>query len=178
MLRRRPGRARSSAAGPAATRWCPRCGAEYRPGFVVCADCGVELVAEEPGVTEPSTPGPSGRPVGPPTFRHHCPRCGNRFPQEILGEWFRTSGRCGDCGVAVLEDSPQLAPGAAEVGYSLIELSVAERAAITADLVEVRVPFRWEDDLVLVVPATGAGLVDQLIDDYTGVRPTSPDFPE
>jgi hypothetical protein len=23
---------------------CPRCGAEYRPGFTTCADCGVPLV--------------------------------------------------------------------------------------------------------------------------------------
>jgi len=28
---------------------CPKCGAEYRPGFTRCADCDVDLVAERPG---------------------------------------------------------------------------------------------------------------------------------
>lgn len=28
--------------------WCPKCKTEYRDGFRVCADCGSELVAEQP----------------------------------------------------------------------------------------------------------------------------------
>ncbi len=28
--------------------FCPQCKAEYRPGFVKCADCGVDLVPELP----------------------------------------------------------------------------------------------------------------------------------
>ena len=28
--------------------WCPKCGAEYREGFTLCADCGVALVAQRP----------------------------------------------------------------------------------------------------------------------------------
>lgn len=28
---------------------CPKCGAEYRPGFTKCADCDVDLVPERPG---------------------------------------------------------------------------------------------------------------------------------
>lgn len=28
--------------------WCPKCGDEYRPGFVECADCHVPLTVEEP----------------------------------------------------------------------------------------------------------------------------------
>ena len=28
--------------------WCPKCKTEYREGFTVCADCGSELVEEEP----------------------------------------------------------------------------------------------------------------------------------
>jgi hypothetical protein len=28
--------------------YCPRCGAEYRTGFMVCADCGVALVETPP----------------------------------------------------------------------------------------------------------------------------------
>ena len=34
-------------------RYCPECGAEYRPGFETCADCQVALV-DEPAVAPPS----------------------------------------------------------------------------------------------------------------------------
>ena len=27
--------------------WCPKCKSEYRDGFIVCADCGSELVSKE-----------------------------------------------------------------------------------------------------------------------------------
>jgi len=33
--------------------FCPQCGAEYRPGFDTCADCGVPLVHERPEASEP-----------------------------------------------------------------------------------------------------------------------------
>ena len=29
--------------------FCPKCGEEYRAGFDLCADCGVQLVADPPG---------------------------------------------------------------------------------------------------------------------------------
>jgi len=32
--------------------FCPKCGAEYREGFHKCADCGVDLVNDEPAATE------------------------------------------------------------------------------------------------------------------------------
>ena len=40
---------------------CPKCGAEYRPGFTTCADCGVPLVDQppEPKVVKPVFRGPS-----------------------------------------------------------------------------------------------------------------------
>lgn len=28
--------------------YCPKCGAEYRPGYTSCADCGIDLVASPP----------------------------------------------------------------------------------------------------------------------------------
>ncbi|HEV2757808.1 MAG TPA: DUF2007 domain-containing protein [Actinomycetota bacterium] len=34
-------------------RYCPECRAEYRPGFEICADCGVHLVYELPPEHEP-----------------------------------------------------------------------------------------------------------------------------
>jgi hypothetical protein len=45
------------------SRWCPKCGAEYREGFSECADCGVALVDEAPEPTphhhaEPPVHGP------------------------------------------------------------------------------------------------------------------------
>jgi len=33
--------------------YCPECRAEYREGFHVCADCGVDLVNELPAEPEP-----------------------------------------------------------------------------------------------------------------------------
>ena len=35
-----------------AYRYCPRCGAEYREGFDLCSDCGVELVDQPPAPEE------------------------------------------------------------------------------------------------------------------------------
>lgn len=37
-------------------RYCPRCGSEYRAGFRICSDCGVELVDEVPGDRPDATP--------------------------------------------------------------------------------------------------------------------------
>lgn len=34
--------------------WCPKCRSEYRQGFTVCADCGCELVEEEPVKEQPA----------------------------------------------------------------------------------------------------------------------------
>jgi len=102
-----------------------------------------------------------------PVFRSHCPRCGTRFPLEGRGEWFETSARCAECGVAVIEDTTPLAPGGAELAYTLDGLALVERTAVTADLIELRVPFRWEDDLVLVVPTIAEDLMDRLVDDVS-----------
>jgi hypothetical protein len=34
--------------------YCPKCGVEYRPGFIECSDCRVALVEEEPDLTDDS----------------------------------------------------------------------------------------------------------------------------
>lgn len=43
--------------------WCPKCGAEYRPGFTACADCGVRLVDRPPGQADQAggSPDPNRR---------------------------------------------------------------------------------------------------------------------
>lgn len=42
----------------ARTVWCPKCGAEYRPGFTTCADCRVALVDDRPVPTPPPDAAP------------------------------------------------------------------------------------------------------------------------
>jgi hypothetical protein len=38
-------------------RYCPRCRCEYRPGFDICTDCGVDLVDVRPGSQTPGEVG-------------------------------------------------------------------------------------------------------------------------
>lgn len=134
----------------------------------MCADCGVDLVADDPTTIELRSrrTGPTG-----PAFRDHCPRCGVPLPQEPLGEWFRTSERCAECGVAVVVDAPLLRPTEGEIAFALDGLSLTERTAVTAGLIERRLPFRWDDDLVLVVPPALEAHIDRLIADVTGENP-------
>ena len=88
----------------------------------------------------------------------YCPRCGARFPEELRGELLESTRRCVDCAVLVTDPPLMLAKGndEDEVDYDLGEWMVAERSAATAALSEVDIPFRWEQDLVLVVPAVAA----------------------
>ena len=46
------------------TGWCPKCGAEYVPGIVTCADCGVALVQRAAPVFETSANGTGNRSAG------------------------------------------------------------------------------------------------------------------
>lgn len=167
MKRRRPpGRLATELPGPS-TRWCPRGHGEYRPGFTTCAECEAELVEEKPREDETGSPR-RALAASRPVFSPFCPRCGARFLLDMRGEWFETSQRCSQCGVAVLEHLPPLAPTSAEVGYRLAELTLVERTAVTAELIERRLPFRWEEDLVLFVPEAAEEVVDRLVDEVAG----------
>lgn len=97
----------------------------------------------------------------------YCPRCGTPFPERFLGEVQDTSRRCADCALSVAEEPAMLAPGndEDEVQYDLAEWEVHERVAATEALLQVDIPYRWEADLVLAVPAVAEGEVDQLLDD-------------
>src|SRR5215218_5427831 len=102
----------------------------------------------------------------------YCPRCGSRFRDEFRGEWLETSLRCDECGVSVPEAPLMLAPGndEDEVQYDLAEWQVGERAAATTALGEVDIPYRWEPDLVLMVPAVAEAEVDVLLDELEEVE--------
>ena len=51
------------------SRWCPKCGAEYREGLSQCADCGVALVDDAP-------------PPPPKAHHHHEPVVHGPFSSE------------------------------------------------------------------------------------------------
>ncbi len=101
----------------------------------------------------------------------YCPRCGARFPEEIRGEMVESARRCPDCAVMVTDSPLMLAKGnnEDEVDYDLAEWLVGERSAATAALTEIDIPFRWEQDLVLVVPAVAEEEVDLLLDELEEV---------
>jgi len=102
----------------------------------------------------------------------YCPRCGTPFREDFKGDWFESSLRCTDCALVLTEPLLTLAKGndEDEVDYDLGEWQTAERAAATAALVEVDIPYRWEPDLVLVVPAVAEEEVDVLLDELEDVE--------
>jgi hypothetical protein len=97
-----------------------------------------------------------------------CPRCGALFAPDVNMEFSTTQVLCVECGLT-LEDPPQiLAPSEIDdeqVAYELVEWPPEDRAIATADLVELEIPYRWEDGLVLIVPATAESQVDALLDE-------------
>jgi hypothetical protein len=102
----------------------------------------------------------------------YCPRCGTRFSEIISGEWIGASLRCVECAVTVTGSPAMLAPGNTEeqVEYDLREWGVGERSSATFALLEVDIPYRWEADLVLVVPAVAEHEVDRLLDELEDVE--------
>jgi hypothetical protein len=102
----------------------------------------------------------------------YCPRCGAPFREDFKGEWFESSLRCPECSLMVTEPPLMLAQGndEDEVDYDLGEWEVGERGAATTALLEVDIPFRWEADLVLVVPAVAEDEVDRILDELEEVE--------
>ena len=97
-----------------------------------------------------------------------CPRCGGFFAPEVNMEFSTTQVLCVECGLS-LEDPPQVLPPSdvddEQVAYELAEWPPEDRVIATDDLVELQIPYRWEDGLVLVVPATAEAQVDALLDE-------------
>jgi hypothetical protein len=97
-----------------------------------------------------------------------CPRCGALFAPDVNMEFSTTQVLCVECGLS-LEDPPAyLAPSEADddqIAYDLTEWPPEDRAIASADLVELGIPYRWEDNLVLVVPAGVEEQVDAILDE-------------
>jgi len=97
-----------------------------------------------------------------------CPRCGAVFAPDVNMEFSTTQVLCVECGLS-LEDPPQmLAPSGNDddqIAYDLVEWPPEDRTIATADLVELDIPYRWEDNIVLIVPATAEEQVDGILDE-------------
>ena len=81
-----------------------------------------------------------------------CPRCGALFAPDVNMEFSTTAVLCVECGLA-LEEPPQvLAPSETDgeqVAYDLIEWPPEDRVIATDDLVELGIPYRWKEGVVL-----------------------------
>jgi len=97
-----------------------------------------------------------------------CPRCGAFFAPDVNMEFSTTQVLCRECGLS-LEDPPvALAPAENDedqIAYDLAEWPPEDRAIASADLVELGIPYRWEDTIVLVVPAGAEEQVDAILDE-------------
>ena len=97
-----------------------------------------------------------------------CPRCGAEFAPDVNVEFSSTQALCVACGLS-LEDPPEpLAPSEVDddqIAYDLSEWPPEDRTIASADLVEMEIPYRWEDKLVLVVPAEAEEQVDAILDE-------------
>ncbi len=93
-----------------------------------------------------------------------CPRCGAQYMEEPMGEWVRADIRCPDCRLAITDIPAMLVPSDDEVAYVLEDWPVSDRGAASAALGEADIPFRWEEGLALVVPASVEERVDGILD--------------
>ncbi len=97
-----------------------------------------------------------------------CPRCGALFAPDVNVEFSSTQGLCVECGLS-LEDPPAyLEPSESDddqIAYDLAEWPAEDRAIASADLVELGIPYRWEDNDVLVVPSGAEEQVDAVLDE-------------
>jgi hypothetical protein len=97
-----------------------------------------------------------------------CPRCGALFAPDVNLEFASTAVLCIECGLALVEPPHMLAPAEndnEQVAYDLIEWPPEDRVIATDDLAELGIPYRWEDGVVLVVPAANEEQVDALLDE-------------
>jgi hypothetical protein len=97
-----------------------------------------------------------------------CPRCGAEFAPDVNVEFSSTQGLCVECGLSLEDPPPLLEPSEIDddqIAYDLAEWPAEDRAIASADLVELGIPYRWEDNLVLVVPSGAEEQVDAVLDE-------------
>jgi hypothetical protein len=97
-----------------------------------------------------------------------CPRCGAVFPPDVSMGFVQGRVPCGDCGLAFDDPPDMLAPSGGDddqIAYDLVEWPAEDRVIATDDLVELDISYRWEDGLVLVVPAAVEEQVDAVLDE-------------
>jgi hypothetical protein len=83
-------------------------------------------------------------------------------------EFSTTQVLCVECGLSMEDPPVMLAPSDVDdeqIAYDLAEWPAGDRAIATADLVELGIAYRWEDNVVLVVPATAEEQVDAILDE-------------
>lgn len=101
-------------------------------------------------------------------MNEYCPRCGALFAPDVTLEFASTQVLCVECGLS-MEDPPEMLAAAEadddQIAYDLAEWPPGDRAIATADLVELGIPYRWDDNLVLVVPAGVEEQVDAILDE-------------
>ena len=97
-----------------------------------------------------------------------CSRCGALFAADVNMEFSTTALLCVECGLS-LEDPPEILPPSEadddQVAYDLSEWPAEDRVIASADLVELGIQYRWEDNLTLVVPAGAEAEVDAILDE-------------
>jgi hypothetical protein len=97
-----------------------------------------------------------------------CPHCGALFAPDVNLEFSTTQVLCVECGRPLEEPFQYLQPSEdddEQIAYDLVEWPMEDRVIATADLVELGIPYRWEDGLVLVVPADAESQVDAVLDE-------------
>ena len=97
-----------------------------------------------------------------------CPRCGALFAPDVNLEFSSTQVLCMECGLS-MDDPPEMLPPSEiddeQIAYDLAEWPAGDRAIASADLVELGIPYRWDENLVLVVPAEVEERVDAILDE-------------
>jgi hypothetical protein len=97
-----------------------------------------------------------------------CSRCGALFAADVNMEFSTTQLLCVECGLS-LDDPPEILPPSEadddQIAYELAEWPPEDRVIASADLVELGIPYRWEENLTLVVPAGAEAEVDAILDE-------------
>jgi len=157
------------------TRTCPSCGAEYLGWVTRCSECGVALGPEGPSVLDLPEDDQIVYELGewPPALRDavaaRLQADGVAFAWEGTDLVVHVDDE-DHLDAVVAELDPDQAEGAGTGGdrgqlvYDLSEWAGPDRARLGAALDEAGIPYAWEPDGSLVVPAADEHLVEAVLD--------------